>query len=189
MRVALFIDKHIVANKRCLVLCFFVGFVSCIASYLFSPYTQSELYVEGIISKYEDDSTHGYAWKGGGAYEIVDCYIIINNTKVCIPYEEEESFRDKDKYYWRKLLEGKYAKVYYTKRSHSIRHIELEDGSYYYHNSRDITSYDVGWFPFCIIAPIALFCIYVYLRLFYLEVFVSDERRILVFGNKDGNLH
>ena len=55
------------------------------------------------------------------------------------------------------------------------------------YESRDVSYYDVGWFPFCITAPIALFCIFVILRFFYLLIFASDERRELVFGDKDYN--
>ncbi len=188
MRVALFIDKHIVANKRCLALCFFVGSICAVVSLLSIPCSQTELYIEGIISTYVDNSRHVHHHKGG-EYDIVDCYIIVNNTKIRIPYNEVESFRDKGERYCKQLLEGKYAKVYYLDWGGFYTKVKLEDGSYSYHDPRDISSYDVGWFPFCITAPIALFCIYVYLRLFYLEVFVSDERRELVFGNKDGNLH
>lgn len=188
MKITLFIDKHIVWNKRYLALCYIIGLISGVSSYLNTPNTKTELYVEGIINEYRDDTR--FRWvRGEGVCEIIRCYIIINDIMVHIPSKEERKFRDKGELYWKQLLEGKYAKIHYIKENKYILHIELEDGSYSYHDPHDISYYDVGWFPFCIFAPIALFCIFVLLRYFYLQTFASDERRILVFGNKDGNLH
>jgi hypothetical protein len=141
-------------------------------------------YVEGIINEYNEDIIHG--GRGPHLYEFY--YIVIDNIKIYLSAYEKEKFKGR-KFYWKKKFEGKYAKVCYLTKSNFIVHdIELEDGSYSFHSPHDISSYKVRWFPFCITAPIALFCIFVLLRYFYLLTFASDERRILVFGNKDGNL-
>ncbi|MCR5697875.1 MAG: hypothetical protein K6G73_12955 [Marinilabiliaceae bacterium] len=157
-------------------------------SYLSRPYTPKALYIEGVISKYVEDITYSYHLRGGGHHRIESYYIVIEHTIVDIDPCEVEKFKGK-RWYWKEKLEGKYAKVCYLQNYRPIIHdIELEDGSYSYHDPHEISYYDVGWFPFCIFAPIALFCIFVLLRYFYLLTFASDERRILVFGNKDGDL-
>ncbi len=163
-----------------------IGIVTIVLSIIFRPYTQRELYVEGVISNYIEDVKHVHHWKGGD-YDIEYYYIIINGTRVDVALSEEKKFKGKERY-WREILEGKYAKVCYLQKSTlTIYSIELEDGSYSYHDPHEISYYDVGWFPFCITAPIALFCIFVILRFFYLLIFATDERRELVFGDKDYN--
>ena len=181
----LFIDKIVARTPK--VLCVLIGGACVLSSIFFRPYTQKKLYVEGVISEYKEVIKSGHTWKGGGHYDIERYYIIINGTRVDVALSEEKKFKGKERY-WREILEGKYAKVCYLQKSTpTIYSIELEDGSYSYHDPHDISYYDVGWFPFCITAPIALFCIFVILRFFYLLIFASDERRELVFGNKDYN--
>ncbi|MBO7477983.1 MAG: hypothetical protein J6U04_08635 [Salinivirgaceae bacterium] len=181
----LFIDKHIVARipKVLLVL---IGIISVLLSLFYRPYTQKELYVEGVISEYVEEIISGSFGKGGGSYHHEFYYIIIDGIRISISAFEREKFEGK-KWYWKEKLEGKYAKVYYCERDNQFTSIELEDGSYSYHDPHEISYYDVGWFPFCITAPIALFCIFVILRFFYLLIFATDERRELVFGDKDYN--
>ena len=181
----LFIDKHIVARIP-KVLFVLIGIISVLLSLFFRPYTQKELYIEGVISEYVEEIRSGGIGGGMGGYHHEFYYIIIDGIRIDVSYYEEKKFKGRESY-WKEKLEGKYAKVYYSKRSNRFRHIELEDGSYSYHNPHDISYYDVGWFPFCITAPIALFCIFVIIRFFYLLIFASDERRELVFGNKDYN--
>ena len=180
----LFIDKIVARTPK--VLCIIIGIISVVLSIIFKPYTQKELYLEGAISKYKENVKHVHHWKGGN-YDIEYYYIIVNGTRVDVALSEEKKFKGKERY-WREILEGKYAKVCYLQKSTpTIYSIELEDGSYSYHDPHEISYYDVGWFPFCVTAPIALFCIFVILRFFYLLIFASDERRELVFGNKDYN--
>lgn len=183
----LFIDRIVVCIPK--VLCLFVGIVTMVFSIISTPYTQKDLHIEGVINKYAEDIRHVHHWKGGADYDIDDYYIIIDGVILDVPYLEKETFKGREKF-WKEKLEGKYASVNYIQKTNSfiIHDIELEDGSYSYHDPHEISYYDVGWFPFCITAPIALFCIFVLLRYFYLLTFASDERRILVFGNKDGDL-
>ncbi len=180
----LFIDKIVARTPK--GLCIIVGIVSVLLSLFYRPYTQKELYIEGVISEYVEEIISGSFGKGGGSYHHEFYYIIIEGTRISVSYYEEKKFKGRESY-WKEKLEGKYAKVFYSQRNNSIRHIELEDGSYSYHDPHEISYYDVGWFPFCITAPIALFCIFVILRFFYLLIFASDERRELVFGDKDYN--
>lgn len=180
----LFIDKIVVKLPK--GLCLLIGIPCLLLSLFYMPYTQEELYIEGVISEYVEDVRHVHHVKG--ADHIIEFYyIVIKGKRIDVPLYEKYKFREK-KSYWKDKLEEKYAKVYYCERDNCYTSIELEDGSYSYHDSHDISYYDVGWFPFCITAPIALFCIFVLLRYFYLQTFASDERRILVFGNKDGDL-
>lgn len=181
----LFIDKIVAKTPK--VLCVLIGIVSVLLSLFYRPYTQKELYVEGVIDEYKEEITHGSIGRGGGGpYRIESFYILINGTLIKVPTNEEDRFKGK-RTYWKERLEGKRAKVYYCERNNAYTSIELEDGSYSYHDPHEISYYDVGWFPFCITAPIALFCIFVILRFFYLLIFASDERRELVFGDKDYN--
>ncbi len=183
----LFIDKIVARTPK--GLCVFVGIACMVFSKISQPYTQKELYIEGIISEYiEEIVTGGRGKGGGGPYRIESYYIIIDGIRISISAFEREKFEGK-KWYWKEKLEGKYAKVSCIQKTRQliIHDIELEDGSYSYHNPHDISYYDIGWFPFCITAPIALFCIFVILRFFYLLIFATDERRELVFGNKDYN--
>lgn len=183
----LFIDKYIVARLP-KGLCLIVGIVCVVLSFIiFRPYTQKELYVEGVISNYIEDVKHVHHWKGG-EYDIEFYYIVINEIRVDIDVNEEKKFKGRE-IYWKEKLEGKYAKVRCIQKMKQlvIHDIDVEDGSYSYHDPHDISYYDIGWFPFCITAPIALFCIFVILRFFYLLIFASDERRELVFGDKDYN--
>lgn len=181
----LFIDKIVVKLPK--GLCLLIGIPCLLLSLFYMPYTQEELYIEGVISEYVEDVRHVKHVKGG-EYDIDYYFFIINSTKIYVASSLGEDTFKGQKEYWKKKLEGKYAKVYYSQGNNVVRHIELEDGSYSYHDPHEISYYDVGWFPFCITAPIALFCIFVLLRYFYLQTFASDERRILVFGNKDGDL-
>ena len=181
----LFIDKIVVKTPK--GLCVIVGIVSVLLSLFYRPYTQKELYIEGIISEYKEDITHYHNPKGGD-HTIEFFYFTINGTRVDVSPYEDNKFRGRESY-WKEKLEGKYAKVYYCERDNRYTSIELEDGSYSYHDPHDISYYDVGWFPFCITAPIALFCIFVLLRYFYLLTFASDECRELVFRNKNGDLN
>ena len=181
----LFFDKIVAHTPK--GLCIWIGIPCVLMSLFYRPYTPKELYIEGIISKYEENIESGYLIKGGGHYEIVYNDIVIDGTRIDVSQYEKDNFRGRESY-WKEKLEGKYAKVYYCERDNCYTSIELEDGSYSYHDPHELSYYDVGWFPFCIFAPIALFCIFVLLRYFYLLTFASDERRILVFGNKDGNL-
>ena len=181
----LFIDKYIVARLP-KGLCLFIGIVCLFLSFIFRPYAVTAQYVEGIISEYNVDIIQNAIGKGGGILHCEFYYIIIDNIKILLS-DESEKFEGR-KTYWKGKLEGKYAKVIYLQKSNPVIHdIELEDGSYSFHSPKDISSYHVRWFPFCITAPIALFCIFVILRFFYLLIFASDERRELVFGNKDYN--
>lgn len=180
----LFIDKIVARTPK--VLCALIGIISVLLSLFYRPYTQKELYIEGVISEYVEEIKSGGIGGGAGSYHHEFYYIIIDGKRIDVSPYERVKFKDK-KAYWKEKLEGKYAKVYYSKRNNSIRHIELEDGSYSYHDPHEISYYNVGWFPFCITAPIALFCIFVILRFFYLLIFASDERREIVFGNKDYN--
>ncbi|MCR5696508.1 MAG: hypothetical protein K6G73_05985 [Marinilabiliaceae bacterium] len=181
----LFIDKIVARFPK--GLCLLIGIACVVLSIISMPYTPQMKCIEGIISKYKEDVRHVHHVKGAD-HDIEFYYIIIEDTRVDIALHEEGKFKGKERY-WKEKLEGKHAKVCYLQKYRQIIHdIELEDGSYSYHNPRDISSYGVGWFPFCIFAPIALFCIFVLLRYFYLQTFASDERRILVFGNKDGDL-
>ncbi len=183
----LFIDKIVARTPK--GLCVFVGIACIVFSIILQPYTPKELYIEGVISEYiEEIVTGGRGKGGGGPYRIESYYIIIDGIRISISAFEREKFKGK-KAYWKEKLEGKRAKVYYFDRKKEYISIELEDGSYSYHDphEHDISYYDVGWFPFCITAPIALFCIFVILRFFYLLIFASDERRELVFGDKDYN--
>lgn len=179
----LFIDKIVAKVPK--GLCLLIGIVTIVLSIIFRPYTQRELYVEGVISNYIEDVKHVHHWKGG-EYDIEYYYIIINGIRVDVSLYEQQKFKGREKY-WREKLVGKRAKVYYCVRDNEYTSIELEDGSYSYHDPHEISYYDVGWFPFCITAPIALFCIFVILRFFYLLIFATDERRELVFGDKDYN--
>ncbi len=180
----LFIDKIVARTPK--VLCALIGIISVLLSLFYRPHTQTVAFIEGVISKYGEDITHVHNWKGG-EYDIEFYYIIISGVRVDVPSLEKVKFRGREKY-WKNKLEGKYAKVlYFPKSELVIYEIELEDGSYSYHDPHDISYYDVGWFPFCITAPIALFCIFVILRFFYLLIFALDERRELVFGDKDYN--
>ena len=183
----LFIDKNFVARFP-KVVCTLIGIVCVLLSILFVPHKYKEQYIEGTINEYIEEIRHGGFGKGGGTYHHEFYYVLIDNIKIGLPVYEDEKYKGR-KTYWKEKLEGKYAKIYYSKRSNCIRHIELEDGSYSYHDPHDISYYDIGWFPFCITAPIALFCIFVLLRYFYLLTFASDERRKLVFGNKNGDLN
>lgn len=182
----LFFDKIVVRTPK--GLCLIIGIVCAILSIILAPHNEKLLYIEGNINEYvEEIRSHGWG-RGGGMsyYELY--YIVIDDTKILISAYEDVKFKGR-KYYWKQKLEGKYAKVHCLQKSTlTIYDIELEDGSYSYHDPHEISYYDVGWFPFCITAPIALFCIFVLLRYFYLLTFASDERRILVFGNKDGDL-
>lgn len=182
----LYIDKIVIKSPK--GLCLLIGIVCVVFARIFMPYEQKELYIEGVISKYEEDITHFHNPKGGN-HTIDYYYIIINGTRVDFDLlDEREVFMGK-RVYWKNKFEGKQARVCYLQKSQLVIHdIELEDGSYSYHDPHELSYYDVGWFPFCIFALIALFCIFVLLRSFYLLTFASDERRILVFGNKDGDL-
>lgn len=185
----LFIDKYIVA-KIPKGLCLIVGTLCVVLSLvIFRPYTQKELYIEGTINEYKEDITHQGYGRGGGKAHYESYYIIIDGIKILISAYDRKSFKGR-KEYWKEKLEGKYAKVRCIQKTKQliIHDIELEDGSYSYHAPHELSYYDVGWFPFCLTAPIALFCIFVLLRYFYLLTFASDERRILVFENKDGDL-
>ena len=183
----LFIDKIVAHTPK--GLCLLIWIASVVLSIIFRPYDQEVLYTEGVIDEYIEEIESGFYGKGGGRYHHEFYYLVIGDVKIQLSAYEREKFNGR-KYYWKEKFEGKYAKAYYTKRSNIILNIELEDGSYSFHHPQehDLTNYHVGWFPFCIFAPIALFCIFVLLRYFYLQTFASDERRILVFGNKDGNL-
>lgn len=181
----LFIDKIVAKVPK--GLCVFVGIVCIVLSRIFQPYTQKELYIEGIISKYEEDITFFHNPKGGN-HTIDYYYIVIDGTRLDFDLHDERKIFMGKETYWESKFEGKYAKVCYLQKSKLVIHdIELEDGSYSYHDPHEISYYDVGWFPFCITAPIALFCIFVILWFFYLLIFASDERRELVFGDKDYN--
>lgn len=181
----LFIDKIVARAPK--GLCIFVSIVCIVLSIILRPYTEKELYIEGIISEFKEDITHVKNVKGS-EHDIQFFYLIIDGTRVNVTVYEQPKFKGKESY-WKNKLEGKRAKVYYRESNKIYTSIELEDGSYAYHSphEHDISYYDVGWFPFCITAPIALFCIFVLLRFFYLLIFASDERRELVFGNKDYN--
>ena len=181
----LFIDKNIVARFP-KALCLLIGIISMLLSLFYLPYTQKELYVEGVINEYVEEIKSGGIGGGMGTYHHEFYYIIIDGTRIDVSTDEIAKFRGEEKY-WKRKLEGKRAKVHYCERDNQFTSIELEDGSYSYHDPHDISYYDVGWFPFCITAPIALFCIFVILRFFYLLIFASDERRELVFGDKDYN--
>ena len=181
----LFIDKIVVKTPK--GLCLLIGIFSVVVSIIFRPYTEKELYIEGTITEYKEDITHVKNWKGG-EHDIEFFYFTIDGIKINVTTYEQPKFKGKESY-WKKKLEGKMAKVYYRESYKIYTSVELEDGSYSYHDPHDISYYDVGWFPFCITAPIALFCIFVLLRYFYLLTFASDECRELVFGNKNGDLN
>ncbi|MBR2196316.1 MAG: hypothetical protein IJ911_11955 [Salinivirgaceae bacterium] len=162
----------------------------CPLGLILQPYTPKELYIEGVISEYIEEIVRcGGMGKGGARpYSIESYYIIIDGIRLDFDLHDERKIFMGKETYWESKFEGKYAKVCYLQKSKLVIHdIELEDGSYSYHDPHEISYYDVGWFPFCITAPIALFCIFVILRFFYLLIFASDERRELVFGDKDYN--
>ena len=183
----LFIDKIVARTPKGLYL--LIGIIGVVLSIIMTPYTQKELCIEGFISKYEDDITFNKNPKGGRGHTIDFYYVVIDGTRVDFDMHNERKIFMGKKQYWKEKLEGKYAKVRCIQKTKDliIHDIELEDGSYSYHDPHEISYYDVGWFPFCITAPIALFCIFVILRFFYLLIFASDERRELVFGDKDYN--
>ncbi len=181
----LFIDKIVAKTPK--GLCVFVGIVCIVLSIIFKPYTEEEQYIDGIITEYEENIRIVRNPKGG-KHNIEFFYIIINSTQIYMPSHLGLDVVKGNESYWKEKLEGKRAKVCYIGDDYYYLHdIELEDGSYSYHDPHEISYYDVGWFPFCITAPIALFCIFVILRFFYLLIFASDERRELVFGDKDYN--
>lgn len=181
----LFIDKIVAKVPK--GLCLLIGIICAVLSAILLPHNKDELYIEGVISEYIEEITHRGWGKGGGTSHYELYYIVIDGIKISVSVYDKKNFKGR-KEYWKEKLEGKYAKVCcLPKSTPTIYSIELEDGSYSYHDPHDISYYDVGWFPFCITAPIALFCIFVILRFFYLLIFASDERREIVFGNKDYN--
>lgn len=179
----LFVDKIVARASKglCVVICF----VCMVLSLFCRPYTEEELYIEGRISEYKEDVTHVSHWKGGD-YDIECFYLMINNVKINVTVHEQVKFRGKESY-WKNVLEGKKAKVHYRKSNHVYTSFETEDGSYSYHSSRDISYYNVGWFPFCITAPTALVCMFILFRYFFLLTFASDKTREVVFGDSNYN--
>lgn len=186
--MVLFLDKIVAKTPK--GLCLLIGIVCMVLSIFFKPHTLKELiYVEGVISEYVEEITYRGWGRGFGSSHYESYFIIIDGKKIFISAYERSKFKEKERY-WKEKLEGKYAKVSCLPKRRNgliIHDIEVEDGGYSYHNPRELSSYNVGWFPFCITAPIALFCIFVILRFFYLLTFASDERRELVFGDKDYN--
>ncbi|MBP5418682.1 MAG: hypothetical protein J6Y72_02570 [Bacteroidales bacterium] len=180
----LFIDKVVARFPK--GLCIWIGVPCVLLSILYLPHKAQWLYVEGVISQYiEERKSTRVRGMGFKYYEYY--YIVVDSVIVGFPICDDRKF-ERRKEYWKEKLEGKYAKVYYSPINNDIRHIEIEGGCYSYHDPHEVSYYDIGWFPICIFAPIALFCIFVLLRYFYLLTFASDERRVLVFGNKDGDL-
>jgi len=178
----LFIDKIVakVPKYVCLIL---IPICALISRYKY-PYVATTTEIEGVISQYVHEAKSYWHPRGAKGTDHF-FYILINGCKLYIPYKEELKFKTKDDDYWKKKLVGKKAKV--IERSLDIYSIELEDGSYSYHDPHPLEYYNVGYFPFCITAPLAVLCLLILLRYFYLLTFASDERRKLVFGDENYN--
>lgn len=179
----LFIDKIVAQAPK--FVCFILIIICSFISRYRYPYVATTTEIEGVISKYEAvERIH--ARGGGFGTSITHLYLIyINDNKLYIPYPEQLKFKAKNEDYWKKILEGKSAKV--VERNHDIYSIELEDGSYSYHDPHPLEYYNRGYFPFCITAPLAVISLLILLRYFYLLTFASDERRKQVFGDENYN--
>ena len=170
-------------------LCVLICIVTTTISWMFEPCKVSQQITKGIITTYEEEVELVKNPKGG-KYNIEFFYIYINSTKVFLPSHLGQDTLKGKEWYWKSKFEGRPARICYRAKNsclggnmYYLHDIELEDGSYSYHDPHDISYYDVGWFPFCISAPIALFCTLTILRFLYLLTFASDERRQLVFGD------
>lgn len=152
--------------------------------YAFWPYTNHELYVEGVITQFETKGSH-IVHKGRTLTD--KKYVLtIDGVTVEVPFSEEYKF-DKRVYSGYVTFVGKYAKIYYLDHDKFYTSVELDDGSYSYHDpyEHDPSSYDNGLFPFLWFALITFFSVLVFARYYYLLMFASDERRKAVFGDPD----
>ena len=175
--------------------CFIVIFMMAIcAAIVLRPHKAEQVYLEGIVYSYHETTETHHHFRGGSSKQHV-MYMVIydgNYKKLYIPSDEWDKFRGREKY-WRKKLIGKKAKVYYLisdpilgeifHEQNTYLHIDIEDGSYSYHDKHELSYHDMGWKPFCV----TLLIILPYLRFLYLLIFASDERRELVFGDKNFN--
>lgn len=175
----LFIDKIVAWLPK--QLCFLVAAVSASIAYFVVPYHYTELYVEGVISDFREVPCYSRGRRHVGW----DYYFTVNGVRVQVPISEEGKFKDR-RYDWYEILEGKFAKVYYMdSRSKVYTSVELDDGSYSYHDphEHDLSCYDFGLFPFLWFVLIIFLAVLVFARYYYLLMFASDERRKAVFGD------
>lgn len=93
-------------------------------AYHYLPKKASITYIEGVISRFEEKINHPFKGKSRSDY-----YIYIGDVKIKT---------DVNEYYWRNILEGKFAKVEVLNIYNCIYSIEVEDGSYSYRDSHAI---------------------------------------------------
>lgn len=180
----LYIDRMII--KMPIGLIVIIMFICAFFSKHYVPKKASITYIEGVISRYDAEVKVNVSLRGGGTHVQSDYYIYIGDVKIRINANDYERFEGRE-YYWQNILYGKYAKVEILNTYNCIYSIEVEDGSYSYHDPISVEYYNRGMFPFCIIAPIAVICFLIILRYLFLEIFASDERRKLVFGDENYN--
>ncbi len=187
----LYIDKLIVRIPK--LLCVLICIVTTIISWVFEPYKESLQITDGIINSYEENIEIVKNPKGG-KYTIEFFYISINSIKVYLPSHLGQDTVKGKEMYWKEKFEGKRAKISYRAKKHylgdygySLHDIQLDDGSFSYHDPHELSYYNVGWFPFCITAPTALVCMFILFRYFFLLTFASDKTRKMVFGDPDYN--
>lgn len=192
MKIMFYIDKLIVKVPK--LLCVLICIVAAIVSWVFEPCKVSLQITEGIINSYDEEIEMVRNPKGG-KYTIEFFYIYINSIKVYLPSSHlgQDTVKGKESY-WRKKLEGKRAKIsylakksFFSESGYCLHDIQLDDGSYSYHDPHELSYYDRGWFPFCVTAPTALVCILMLFRYFFLLMFASDETRKMVFGDPNYN--
>lgn len=190
----LFIDKMIAHSPMRHAYFFFFFMLAVCAAIALHPRKAEQVYIEGVIYSYAETTETHHHFRGGSSKEHVMYMVIYNGDykKLYIPSGEWDKFKGREKY-WRKKLIGKKAKAYYLvsdpqlgevfREQNRYLHMEVEDGSYSYHDKHELSYYDTGWKPFCV----TLLIILPYLRFLCLLIFASDERRELLFGNKDYN--
>ena len=82
----LFIDKIVVKLPK--GLCLLIGIPCLLLSLFYMPYTQEELYIEGVISEYAEDVRHVHHVKG--ADHIIEFYyIVIKGKRIDVPLYEK----------------------------------------------------------------------------------------------------
>lgn len=187
MKILLCIDKIVVLLR--VKLSILIVIVCAMISVGYMPRVAKERTISGIIDNYEEEHYRHKNVKGGKSEWWKPVFYVDGKRYTAIP-SLEDILLGKENFY-RRIFKGKFVKIKVLDKNgiyiYGIRSIELEDGSYSYHDPHPLEYYNVGYFPFCITAPLAVLCLLILLRYFYLLTFASDERRKLVFGDENYN--